>query len=333
MNCKVKSFAFLTMVYNHEKYIVEHLESIKHLILEYGQDIEFQFVINDDTSSDNTIALIERWLGQNSGLFRHVDKFYNNKNIGTCSSIANMVSVIKTDYCKLAAGDDVYSYENLFEAALLLDQHEIVSGLPLYLVEGLLYRKAFDLFNHIATNHVYKNDILSQRFQGVSFNNAPNILYKTDCLKNNSIMGFVSQFDVVEDWPIQIAIAEDKENAKFFFEKKVYVYYRRTNGSTYMVASKRLIADMKRIYDFLITKCDTVIGKYLLKNRKYCFLIHSRIFSKVLNISIYRFYFRVIFNLRTILKDYRGTVINVQTHKEHYKRIQTEAMNFLSQKY
>jgi len=316
------------MTYNHEAYIAEHLESIKYLILKYGHDIEFQIVVNDDASSDKTVAIIDRWLDKNLGLFRYVDKLYNDKNIGTCSSIENMLSAMKSDYCKLTAGDDVYSYENLFEAALFLDEYEITSGLPLYLTDGLLFRNNLDLFHNISTQHIYKNEPLLKRFKGVSFNNAPNIFYKTCFLKDNGVMSFVSQFDVVEDWPFQIAISEANGSARFHLEKKVYVYYRRTLGSTYIVASKRLIGDMIRIYDYLISKSDTVVEKLLLRNRKFCFLIKSSLLRKVLNASVYRFYFRVALNLRAILKDYRGTVMNTQAHKKHYERIQAQAVDF-----
>ena len=106
------SFAFLVLAYNNENYILEHLESIKYLVLTYGNAIDVDLIINDDCSSDRTQSLVDEWLLINAGLFRFVKTIYNQKNIGTCASVGNMLSNVVADRCKLTAGDDVYSFEN-----------------------------------------------------------------------------------------------------------------------------------------------------------------------------------------------------------------------------
>ncbi len=44
------SFTFLTVAYNHEKFILEHLESIRYLMNNYGDGIDVSIIINDDCS-------------------------------------------------------------------------------------------------------------------------------------------------------------------------------------------------------------------------------------------------------------------------------------------
>ena len=44
----MKSFAFLVLAYNHELFIIDHLESIKFQILTYGKGLEIDLIINDD---------------------------------------------------------------------------------------------------------------------------------------------------------------------------------------------------------------------------------------------------------------------------------------------
>ena len=108
-------FTFLALACNHEKYIIEHLESIKYLVECYGSSINCKLIINDDYSKDRTIELIDGWLSQNLSLFHTVVKLYNKNNLGTCTSLINMLSHVDTAYLKLTACDDVYSFENIFE--------------------------------------------------------------------------------------------------------------------------------------------------------------------------------------------------------------------------
>ena len=57
-------FTFLALAYNHEKYIIEHLESIKYLVEKYGSGINCKIIINDYEftvikSSPKKILLLE----------------------------------------------------------------------------------------------------------------------------------------------------------------------------------------------------------------------------------------------------------------------------------
>ncbi len=47
------SFSFLVLVYNQESYVIDHLESIKYLVLRYAKNIDVDILINDDCSIDN----------------------------------------------------------------------------------------------------------------------------------------------------------------------------------------------------------------------------------------------------------------------------------------
>ncbi|WP_151798774.1 hypothetical protein [Acinetobacter bereziniae] len=70
----MKSFSFLILAFNHEKYIIEHLESIKFLVEMHAENIEVDLIINDDKSTDDTVFLINQWLQLNDILFINVVK-------------------------------------------------------------------------------------------------------------------------------------------------------------------------------------------------------------------------------------------------------------------
>ncbi len=77
------SFAFLVVTYNHQDYILEHLESIKYLVQTHGTTWDVDLIVNDDASHDNTRTLVDRWLLENRTIFRNVKILYNSKNLGT----------------------------------------------------------------------------------------------------------------------------------------------------------------------------------------------------------------------------------------------------------
>lgn len=323
-----KSFAFLVLVYNHEIYIVEHLESIKYLVLTYGSDIDVDLILSDDCSSDKTKILIDKWLLINKDLFRFVKTIYNPKNIGTCASVNNMLSNMIADRCKLTAGDDVYSYENIFALTSYGSEVAMLSGRALYLHEDSLGMDAFNNLLLTATQAIYENKPLISRFKHFSSNNAPNILYATECLLHPEVRKQLQRFDVTEDWPIQVAIARQFPGRKFELINEVLVYYRRTVGSTYIVANQRFVKDKIMMYDYLIASENNWIERIRLCSRRYCFGIKGKMLSKIFNIDFYFFAINFIIRIKTIWTLEKKTNIKVERHQKHYLNIRNASDTF-----
>lgn len=320
-----KSFAFLALAYNHEQFIVEHLESIKYLVETHGQGTRCELIINDDCSKDKTVYLIEKWLEVNGFLFDRVVKLFNKKNIGTCASIVNMLENVKADNLKLTACDDVYSYENIFKYSLLEDNISIRSGVPLSLIDGQLFENKVDTINIIASDIIYKDKPLITRFKLLSNNNAPNIIYNKKYLMNENVIDFLKGFDVVEDWPIQIAIAENYPETSFDLVNKVFVYYRRTSGSAYIVAKGRLFDDNTNIYDHLIRNEKSLFKRKLLENRLFLYKLGNKIANKILNISFFVYFYSIVVRIHNVYFSCISSNLQVNSHKEHYDLIQNNA--------
>lgn len=324
------SFAFLVVTYNHEKYIIEHLESIKHLILTYGKDIDVDIIINDDNSKDNTCELIDKWLHLNESIFRTIKTIYNKSNLGTCTSVNNMLTHVQADRCKLTAGDDIYSFENIFE----LTKHEpdmaIISGRPLYLIGDMIGITFLASLVATATQVIYKDNSLLHRFKHFSYNNAPNILYSRECLLNSNVRSYLQQFDVTEDWPLQIAIARQFPERKFQLIDQVLVYYRRTAGSTYIVANQRFIEDKIGIYDDLIQQEQNRIEQLRLKSRKACFKMKNSHLKKLCNLDFYFFFISCAVHFFEIMFKQTKINLHIAKHQNHYKKIQLSAITFLA---
>ncbi|AZL67605.1 glycosyltransferase [Pseudomonas oryziphila] len=326
------SFAFGVLVFNHESYIIEHLESIRYLIEQYGEGMDFQIIINDDRSKDRSVALVEAWLAKYANLFVSVDRLYNDVNLGTCASVGNMVDALCAKYFKLTAGDDVYSGENIFNVIPDLAVHSIVSGVPLDLTDGVISKSGFDVFHSIAADAIYDQGPLLRRFKGISVNNAPNIIYQVDLLRAPAVRRLLGQFDVVEDLPLQVAIAESGSDASFKLINKVFVYYRRTAGSTYLVATSRFFKDQIKMFEYLIAGESSAVKRFVLMNRMYCFKSGVRIVKRLCNIAV------AIYGVKCMLKFWgiRERVarfesdLDLEAHVRHYALIKGRAAAFMN---
>jgi glycosyltransferase involved in cell wall biosynthesis len=324
------SFAFLVVTYNHQEYILEHLESIKYLVQTHGSGRDVDLIVNDDCSRDETRTLVDRWLAVNTLMFRHVKTLYNPKNLGTCASVSNMLKHMVADRCKLTAGDDVYSFENIFEVTSHDRGVAILSGRELRLTEGELSVDPFANFLACATQVIYREKSIAHRFKHFSYNNAPNIIYATECLRHPAVLDYLQKFDVIEDWPLQIAISRYFRDYKFELIHKVLVYYRRTLGSTYIVASQRFFNDKNRIYEDLILHEDQYLEQLRLKSRKLCFNMRHQVFKKLINLDAYYFLIESALRLAEILREMRFASPDIEQHKKHYSKIRNSAIQVRS---
>jgi glycosyltransferase involved in cell wall biosynthesis len=325
------SFAFLVVTYNHQDFILEHLESIKYLVQAHGEGIDVDVIINDDCSRDQTQSLVDHWLKINGSLFRHRTTLYNSKNLGTCASVNNMLSNLAADRCKLTAGDDVYSFENIFELTKYDSNVAMVSGRALYLLGDVLGVNRWSNVLATATQVIYQNDSLLHRFKHFSYNNAPNLQYATECLLHPTVRAHLQRFDVTEDWPLQVAIARVFPKRRFKLINEVLVYYRRTAGSTFIVANQRFVKDKIFIYDDLIQNEKNWLEKIRLISRKSCFNIKSNFLNKMLNLDFYFFSAAFTIKLKKIFTENAETYTNIDKHLDHYKKIKEKAMKLHSQ--
>ncbi|MGU5766955.1 glycosyltransferase [Aeromonas allosaccharophila] len=326
-------FTFMTLVYNHEEYIIEHLESIKYLVEEYGENYQVDLYINDDASRDNSRGLIESWLSVNSFMFRHVKRFFNSKNLGTCKSVINMLSSVSNDIgiCKITAGDDIYSFENIFEVSKINNNYSFLSGIPLHFSDDDLYVDNIEYMGILASQCIYKDRPLIDRFKYLSVSNAPNMFYNTKLLTSDNTLSFLKKFDVVEDWPIQISIAEQNSGEPFLIERKVYVYYRRTKGSAYIVANRRFVNDKIKIYEHLESSACGILERYLISNRKWLFILNNSKLNKIFNLCFYSFLFSLLINLKEVVFYKKSIKIDIAAHNNHLSLIRDKSTSFIDE--
>ena len=135
----------------------------------------------------------------------------------------------------------------------------------------------------------------------------------------------MENFDVIEDWPLQIAIARKFPDLKFKLLEKVLVYYRRTIGSIYLVANERFNNDKVKIYNDLIKQEKNLLEKIRLISRRMCFKFNNKIFNKFFNLDFYFFGFAFLFKIFRIYRKESNSLIYQDLHQRHYQKIHTKA--------
>lgn len=318
-------FTFLVITYNHEKYILEHLESIKYQVENYGENLLVDIIVADDGSRDETVDICKFWFDVNSKLFNKFMILSDGQNRGTCKNLSLALKYLENENCKITAGDDVYSYENLFKEFNKIEKYDILSGLPLNLIDNKVMNSKFDLFNFIATNIIYKNTNYLDRLKKINFFNAPSIIYNTKALKNQKIIKFIESFLVTEDFPLQVKMSEIYSPLKFKQIDKIFIYYRRTSNSTYIIKNSIFDQDKIKIFEYLIENEESTISKILLKNRLYSYKNSNRYLKKLLNLNVYIYFFKILINSFQIIKKYSSIDINYLKHQKHSDLINKNA--------
>jgi glycosyltransferase involved in cell wall biosynthesis len=318
-------FTFVVITYNHEAYVLEHLESIAYQIREYGQGCTFQLIIADDASKDQTLALARHWLDRHASLFADVQIHTQATNQGTCHNYTKVWAHVCGNLCKLTAGDDVYSCENLFAEWRRLQEYDMSSGYPLSLIGGHLTWPTFFNVNMVASNRIYARSNYMKRLLGISFNHTPSIMFSTRVLRNDVIRDFVQRFAVTEDYPMHVKMAERFPSLSFTQSPLVHIYYRRTAGSTYLVRSAAFDKDKLAIFDYLKNHVAQGFERVLMSNRIFCYRQNSKWMRRLLNLNYLVYGVQAALHGFGILRDLSRLKPELEKHRLYYQTIRSRA--------
>lgn len=95
----------IALCYNHERFLIECLESIRAQTFQ-----DFQLIVTDDSSRDNSPGLIDAWLTEHrpDAIFiRH------QKNAGLCKTLNEALVHAKGEFISMIATDDVWEMDKI----------------------------------------------------------------------------------------------------------------------------------------------------------------------------------------------------------------------------
>jgi len=320
-----QSFTFVVLTYNHEAYILEHLESIKYQIEKFGENINIELIIADDGSKDETVNLARYWIAKNNHLFSAVKILHDGINRGTCLNFVDSWKEISSDLFKVTAGDDLYSSNNIFEFIEKNQNHHIFSGVPLVLIDKSIQFPKKMIFNICASSIIYQNNF-RKRQRLLSDINTPSLAYSKSILNLPGLGKFIKGYRVVEDFPMHVRVSELVTPLSFYQSSEVYVYYRRTSGSTYLVRNNEFLSDKERVYRYIASNEKSSINKFLIWNRIKCLYIKNKYARSLLNLNFVIYGFSAMKNIASILKKYRSVNCRIEKYQEHYNLIAALSM-------
>lgn len=89
----------IAVCYNHEKFLVETLDSIKNQTYK-----NIELIIMDDCSSDNSVQKIQEWIKENKYNCTFVP---HKQNQGVCKTLNEAISYCHGEYIQMVSCDDV----------------------------------------------------------------------------------------------------------------------------------------------------------------------------------------------------------------------------------
>lgn len=233
-------FTFVSITYNHERFILQHLESIKYQVRNYGNKIKIDLLICDDASNDDTVLVAKHWVERNKAFFNDVRIIRNEKNAGTVSNVCNAYKMVRTDNFKLLAGDDLFFKNNIFEIA---GKADIVISPTAYFNDAYISRVTrheipmyvymyLDTLNHgnskaLSTNITYNNYI-----------DAPGVFLNKKVI-SDGLIEYISKYRFIEDFPSWYYLLVEKCNDySISITPKPYVLYRYESGISFSGKNK-----------------------------------------------------------------------------------------------
>lgn len=92
----------VVITYNSSKTVVDTLDSIAE---QSYSNIEL--IVTDDSSKDNTVSVVEKWVEEHKGVFKQVEVVQVDENSGVTANANRGVAVSRGEWIKIIAGDDM----------------------------------------------------------------------------------------------------------------------------------------------------------------------------------------------------------------------------------
>lgn len=173
----MKKLTVAISCYNFENYI----EQCIHSILEQKTNFDFDIIIRDDLSSDNSRELIKS-ISEKYSHIRNIRYIFDDVNVGVNKNIAQLLSSCQSEYISLIDGDDFLSdVDKLQRQIEFLDQNQdfvMHSSSYRYIYkDGSVFPSEPDKWLCPLRSEVFIEDLLENNIIsfGRTFRNIPNV--------------------------------------------------------------------------------------------------------------------------------------------------------------
>ena len=163
--------------YNQEKYIRQTLEGV----IMQKTDFDFEVIISDDYSTDNTANIIREYEKKYPDIFRI---FYHDKNMGSINNFIFALSRTKSKYVALCEGDDYWT-----DPYKLQKQVDFLEAHPDYSIcfhpVRVIYENNPDKTEVFPTKKILKNDFSFKHLLKINFIQTNSVVYRWRFINEN----------------------------------------------------------------------------------------------------------------------------------------------------
>lgn len=219
MNTNIK-FSILCPTYNHGRYISDFIESLINQTYS-----NFELIIVDDCSTDNTVDVIKQYDDERIKLLK---KSYN-KGINDSLNIA--FENAKGEYCVFLASDDMALYDFLESVAKIIDNNPhkdvIYPALRVIDLEDTYDTAITKQSDYICSENLDKFVLLRKKFLGSNSLTSPGMVVKTDIL--NSVMPLDISMINFQDYQLHVKLLLKTD---IYIMQEAKILYRYSDDGT-----------------------------------------------------------------------------------------------------
>lgn len=110
--------------YNHEKYVLECLNSIRDSHYE-----NLELILSDDCSPDGTFILANQWIRDNGGRFVRASAFRQPTNLGVVRNLQFLFDRAQGEYLVYIASDDRLTASSILQRVAILERDRSIDAL------------------------------------------------------------------------------------------------------------------------------------------------------------------------------------------------------------
>lgn len=216
--------SIIAICYNHEKYLIETLDSIKN-----QTHTNTELIIMDDCSSDNSVQKINQWIKENNYSCKFVP---HKKNKGLQKTLNEAISYCNGEFIQLISCDDILLHHKI--------KYQIDIFKTLNNEYGVVYSDgkkideySKDLNTKFMTEHIERVKI--SQLSGNIFNELAkgNFIPGMSTLIKKEVINEIGEYDEelnYEDYDYWLRVAK---KFKFYYTDDVLIKYRIHSNNLY----------------------------------------------------------------------------------------------------
>lgn len=259
--------SYVVPSFNHAKYVVDCLESIKADIY-----CDYEIIIIDDGSTDNSVEVIEDWIAKNQNL---KIQFIKQNNRGVCSTLNRLISLAQGEYIRPVASDDLINNQGtkILVNALEENQNILVAFGDCQTINAVGETLSESHIEYLGKNKDFYAKDLKKAIISQWAISGPALVYRKGFEKE---IGSYDESLLIEDWNMYLRLAG---MGKLIFVDSVVAKYRIHDTNTSITVQKdKKIRNLESQYKGGAQNLKFFNNKYQNLLRAELFLIQAKIF-------------------------------------------------------